>query len=93
MDAGLDGLLYLVTRNPLSKSSIKNLKIFSATSLAGDIAEKRKPIEHFELLPAGRQVLNLLNKTPKNATSLAGDIALLPPLTRERGLGGEVKKC
>ncbi len=52
MDAGL---LYLVTRNPLSKSSIKNLKIFSATSLAGDIAEKRKLIEHFELIEPFKQ--------------------------------------
>ena len=32
-------------------------------------------VEHIELLPAGRQVLNLLNEIFENATSLSGDIA------------------
>ena len=32
-------------------------------------------LELIQLLPAGRQVSNLFNKTSKNATSLAGDIA------------------
>jgi len=69
-----------------------NKSYINATSLSGEIAEKKKGFmfnkfkmlflrskpklfEPIELLPAGRQVFNLLNKSYINAMSLSGDNA------------------